>query len=33
MTDAETLTYFLTMMGAGFIVGLVYSFFFDWINM
>lgn len=33
MTDQEVLQYFLTMLGSGFIVGLVWSLFFDWIEM
>lgn len=33
MTDAETLQFFLTMMGSGLVVGLIWSFFFDWPEM
>lgn len=33
MTDSEVLQFYLTMMGSGFIIGLVWSFFFDWVEM
>jgi len=33
MTDPEVLQFFLTMMGFGFLVGLIWSFFFDWPEM
>lgn len=33
MTDQEVLQFFLTMLGTGLIVGLIWSFFFDWIEM